>query len=481
MRLQATRNLAIVMREKRTTHGGHVCFGMPQPKTFATLATLVTLGAALPVQAQPTPTDPRAPEAPAPAAPDSAAPPSITGLIFRVNQQITEKAQTAPEPGAGTATATATAPSTLESCQAVSVELTRGALNARNNSSDAQLTFSDLPPGPYRYTVRCQSEGVASQPSHGTVEVVANKLTPVDITVEAKRYSNVGSTFELTGAAISIRGGSPDQKGGELDSKSRDLTVLADLGYITSRGAHQGVDELAFTDLGVWSLAAALTPQRRLTFGAKVAGLTKSPVAVDGNVLQLAGGDISYAFAPHLAVQAAAQWRTGLGATRAVIDAGAGVTWRQQHAEFVKTEFSLGVQSLTHRTAMASNLTSGFVTGSAEVQLCWNDCRRRFGASWFGFDAAIPVAHSNSKLDLVGAKPNSALGFHVGSFMRVNSRFDLFADVAWHDRGESAAPKTEAGTLLGGFDQLQLSLGAIFYFHTGKHAADHSRDYVLAL
>jgi len=28
---------------------------------------------------------------------------------------------------------------------------------------------------------------------------------------------------------------------------------------------------------------------------------------------------------------------------------------------------------------------------------------------------------------------------------------------------------------------LQLSLGAIFYFHTGNQAADHSRDYVLAL
>lgn len=444
---------------------------MTQPKTFATLAALATLGAALPVQAQPTPSTPTTP----------AAPPALaTGLVFRVHQKIMPSAATQattespiqPKPEPTTAT--------IEPCPAVTVELKRGVLTASNQSSDAQVSFSDLPAGTYSYSVRCENGDFNGKPSRGTVEVTTGTLTPVDLTIEATRQPT-SFDYHGYGETITIRSGSADQKGGELDSKSRDLTVLADLGYITSRGSHQGVDALAFTDLGVWSLAAALTPQRRLTFGAKVAGLSKSPVAVDGQVLQLAGGDISYAFAPHLAVQAAAQWRAGLGATRAVIDAGAGVTWRQQHAQFVKTEFSVGVQSLTHRNQMAPNLTSGFVTGSAEVQLCWNDCRRRFGASWFGFDAAIPVAHSNSKLDLVGAKPNNALGFHVGSFMRVNDRFDLFADVAWHDRGEAAAPTTEAGTLLGGFDQLQLSLGAIFYFHTGKHAADHSRDYVLAL
>jgi hypothetical protein len=65
--------------------------------------------------------------------------------------------------------------------------------------------------------------------------------------------------------------------------------------------------------------------------------------------------------------------------------------------------------------------------------------------------------------------------------MRVNDTFDLYANVAWRDRGDAAAIKTEFGTLLGGFDQIQMSLGAIFYFHFGKAKPRSNSDYVRAL
>lgn len=425
-----------------------------------------------------------APEVPGPNPQQAAAPAAaldalpITGISFRVSQRLTiKKPATAP--------AATDDVVTISPCDAVTVKLKRGSMRADNASSDALVSFSDLAPGPYAYEVHCTNYVHGNASVDGRVEIVAGTMAEVPIVVDiAGRVPTREVSFSGAAMAesIALHAGSIDQKGGDLDSKTRDLTILANLGYVTSRDTHQGIAPLAFTDLGVWSIAAAFTPERRLTFGGKVAGLAKSPAVLDARVIQNAGANVSYAFGRHLAASAGGQWQAGWDTTRSVINGGGGVTWRKQHAEFVKTEFSVGAEGVMHRgTALEGNRTSAFATGSAEVQLCWNDCRRRFGATWFGFDAAIPLSHSNASSDLVGAKPNSALGFHVGSFMRVNDTFDLFADVAWHDRGDAGAIKTEFGTLLGGFDQIQMSLGAIFYFHFGKAKPRSDSDYVRTL
>ena len=412
-----------------------------------------------------------------------------TGVLFRVSQRVTLTPQATAENS--TTTDHASRPNqvatanvvTVSACDAVTVNLKRGNLRADNSSSGEMVIFSDLPPGPYAYEVRCTNVTHGDASAHGVVEIVAGTMpaVPVIVDIVGSQPSQGDRVFGVLAIeSSSLLGGSPDQKGGDLDNKARDLTVLANLGYVTSHDTHQGIAPLAFTDLGVWSIAAAFTPDRRLTFGGKVTGLAKSPAALPARVIQNAGANLSYAFGRHLAASAGGQWQAGWDTTRSVIEAGGGVTWRKQHAAFVKTECSFGAAGVMHRGA-AGNRTSTFATGKAEVQLCWNTCDRRYGASWFGFDAAIPLTHSDTAIDVVGAKPNSALGFHVGSFMRVNSTFDLFADVAWHDRGDAAAINTEFGTLLGGFDQIQLSLGAIFYFHFGEAKQPYDGDYVRAL
>ena len=436
---------------------------------------------------------PEVPDVPSPNQLPTAAALPATGVSFRVSQRLTLRTSVAAaNDGSDSADNSAQQPDvtairdvvTISPCELVTINLKRGNLRASNSSEDALLSFSDLTPGPYTYEVECRSREHGAGSVKGTVEIAANSMVEIPITVDisGRDRSNDNVFSGSMGEVISISSGSPDQKGGDLDSKTRDLTILANLGYVTSRETHQGIAPLAFTDLGVWSIAAAFTPERRLTFGGKVAGLAKSPATLDARVIQNAGATLSYAFGRHLAASAGGQWQAGWDTTRSVINAGGGITWRKQHAEFVKTEFSVGAEGVMHRgAALDGNRTSTFATGTAEVQLCWNSCDRRYGASWFGFDAAIPLTHSNDAANLVGAKPNSALGFHVGSFMRVNDSFDLFADVAWHDRGDAAAIKTEFGTLLGGFDQIQLSLGAIFYFHFGKAKQRNSSDYVRAL
>ncbi len=421
---------------------------------------------------------PVVPDVPSPNQLPTAAALPITGISFRVSQRLTiKKSVTAP--------ATTNEVVTISPCDAVTVNLRRGSMRADNESSDALVSFSDLAPGPYAYEVHCTNYVHGNASVDGSVEIVAGTMAVVPVVVDITgrvQTRDVSLSGAAMGESIAIHIGTPDQKGGDLNSKTRDLTILANLGYVTSRDTHQGIAPLAFTDLGVWSIAAAFTPERRLTFGGKVAGLAKSPATLDARVIQNAGANLSYAFGRHLAASAGGQWQAGWDTTRSVINAGGGITWRKQHAEFVKTEFNVGAEGVMHRgAALDGNRTSTFATGTAEVQLCWNSCDRRYGASWFGFDAAIPLTHSNDAANLVGAKPNSALGFHVGSFMRVNDSFDLFADVAWHDRGDAAAIKTEFGTLLGGFDQIQLSLGAIFYFHFGKAKQRNSSDYVRAL
>lgn len=412
---------------------------------------------------------------------DSLVEKSDTGLSFRINQRLTSKVPGGSHDGENIPPRDGTDKSDLVSaCDSVTVVLKRGNLSARNSSKDMLLSFSELPPGSYEYTATCSSSGHGSGSVEGLAEVVAGRMSMLPITIEVTGRNLIGVML-ASGAAIGLAEGSPDLKGGDLDSKTRSLTILADLGYITSDNTHQGIAPLAFTDLGVWSIAAAFTPERRLAIGGKVTGLAKSPEFLDVRVIQNAGTNLSYAFGRHLALSAGGQWQAGLDSTRSVISTGGGVIWSKQHAEFVKTEFSIGAEGVMHRGKMDDNRSSAFATGSAEVQLCWNHCSRRYGATWFGFDAAIPMFHSDDSADLIGAKANSALGFHVGSFMRVNDTFDLFANVAWRDRGDAAAPKTEFGTLLGGFDQIQMSLGAIFYFHFGKEKSRSDSDYVRAL
>jgi hypothetical protein len=235
---------------------------------------------------------------------------------------------------------------------------------------------------------------------------------------------------------------------------------------------------LKFTDLGIWSIAAAYTPRRWLTFGAKVEALATAPATMHLNVLQSASGSLSYAVGPSLALNIAGQWHTGLSPTKDVIEAGADITWRKHRRRFLKTEVMLGGQSVTHRAAsdVGGTRTSVLATASADVQVCWGNCDKRYGATWLGFDSTIPLYCSKSQSMLVGSKPNSSLGFHAGSFARVNDTFDLYAALGWGNRGDAIEPPSEFGTLSGGFDQFKITVGAVFHFFLEGNPSGHGLD-----
>jgi hypothetical protein len=138
---------------------------------------------------------------------------------------------------------------------------------------------------------------------------------------------------------------------------------------------------------------------------------------------------------------------------------------------------------VTHRAApeFGDTRTSVLATASADVQVCWGNCDQRYGATWFGFDSTIPLFNSNARSMFVGSKPNSSLGFHLGSFARINDTFDLYTALAWGNRGDAIVPPSEFGTLSGGFDQFTITIGAVFHFYMEAKQSGHGFDDALRL
>ena len=400
----------------------------------------------------------------------AASPGSSAGVTFSVHGMV-EGQPAKAEP------ATSPAEGSVVTCSRVEISLSIGRLSVKNDSHDARVSFSDLPPGTYGYTATCHAAAHHHGIVRGTVAVESDgpAMVELDVKVPLTPYDiSGGGTYDSQlivpqGASFGTSIGTPDQIGGDLDGKVRDLTVLTSVGYVTSRASHQGIDALAITDLGIWNLAASFTPERRLSFSGSLTGLAKTPYGLDTRTLQGATGAIAYAFHKHLALGGWAGWSPGLAGTKDVRSAGLGVTWRKRQSEFVKTEFRLGATGLQIRPDGDGSSPRGVaqLDASAELQLCWNTCEQRYGATSIGFDAGIPIYHSDADSGAVGSNLDASLGFHIGNFMRISKTFDVYLDVAWRDRGDRRDASTELPVLVGGFDQLQMSLGAIFYFGFG--------------
>ena len=76
--------------------------------------------------------------------------------------------------------------------------------------------------------------------------------------------------------------------------------------------------------------------------------------------------------------------------------------------------------------------------------------------------AGFLLFNSNARSLFVGPEPNSSLGFHLGSFARINDTFDLYWALAWSNRDDAIVPHSEFGTQAGGFDQFTITIGAVF-------------------
>jgi hypothetical protein len=404
-----------------------------------------------------------------------------TGVIFSGNAHIT----TRQKQGIKEAT---------ETCGSLNVKLRRGPMTAsKNDSSD--VAFVELGEGQYAYEAQCTAVVNGSgqnKIAQGNTTITNGAMPTVNLVFEFEDdQSNVIAppSRQEDRELLTVMGGSSrgdsyfDSKGDDLDRKSRELTILADLGYLTSRGNHQNISALRFTDLGIWSLAASYTPRRRLTVAGKVEALATAPATMELGTLQAAGGSIAYAMSPHVAFDLSGHWRAGIAQTKSVLDGGAGIIWRKQQRKFLKTEVSVGGLAINHRAAAVDggNRTSALASVSADIQLCWANCSDRFGATWIGFDSTIPVYNSKPNAMVVGSKPNSSLGFHIGSYARVNDSFDLYASLNWINRGDLEVPRSEFGTLSGGFDQVQISMGAVFHFYFDKKTTGHGVDDVMGL
>ena len=186
---------------------------------------------------------------PSPAAPISAAPGSSGGLTFVVSGLVK-----GPSAQSETESAATSTEDTVVPCDRVDISLTIGRLSVENGGHDARVSFSELPPGTYDYTVTCHKSRHLQGEKQGSlvIEYDGRAIAEVDVLVpiapvEVLTMQGSGSA-ELVALTV---GSTPDQTGGDLDSKVRDLTVLTSVGYVTSRAAHQGIEPLATTDLGI--------------------------------------------------------------------------------------------------------------------------------------------------------------------------------------------------------------------------------------
>jgi hypothetical protein len=401
---------------------------------------------------------------------------SATGIAFHV------EAQTATINQSGSDLATV-------QCDDLSITLTHGPMSTTIASPPFVLV--DLDSGEYAYKATCLIDR-ERKVIEGTIDVAAGTVAKINhvFAFESEVMEAPIETVVINARPIAIDPAATTTStrliytiGDDLDAKPCELTVLADLSYLTSKGIHQNVDALRFTDLGIWSIAAAYTPRPWLTLGAKTEVLATAPATMNLRTLQSASASLSYSISSSLALNLAGQWHAGLAPTKDVISAGADLTWRKHRRRFLKTEVTLGGQTVTHRSApeFGGTRTSVLATASADVQICWGNCDQRYGATWLGFDSTIPLFNSNARSMFVGSNPNSSLGFHLGSFARINDTFDLYTALAWGNRGDAIVPPSEFGTLSGGFDQFTITIGAVFHFYMEAKQSGHGFDDALRL
>jgi hypothetical protein len=264
----------------------------------------------------------------------------------------------------------------------------------------------------------------------------------------------------LTSGEGSARGVAQDYlvlpAGGELTGQLKFVTADALLGGLP----------LKFTDLALLGLSGRWSLHPRLEVAASADFLPKQPSYTDEKVWQSAGASVRTPIGRSMALAVAGGGghllgHTGLWANEAVT-----LEWKKR---IVPRLFDFDVAGGVAGTHIADRGQSAFL-GEVAVRGQWlfHEPTGHVGG-WVGVAYALPVYKRGSDpTTSMAIDPQPRMDFHVGAVLAVDERWDLFADLAFVDRGDLAAPQTRLPILDGGFDQRQILFGVTRHVIRGR-------------
>jgi Ca-activated chloride channel homolog len=250
-------------------------------------------------------------------------------------------------------------------------------------------------------------------------------------------------------------------------STNREVEVATSLTLLTSRGNGAEVAPLRFTDVALWNLnlSASFIPRMRLSIGNTV--LAKQTETLNERLWQSTGAQIAFNTSASSAAALSAKLGSLLG--RSGYYGAVGLSWstRKRMNQWMSWEGGLhgGVTSLSFKSDAPTSPWFAELGASAQMQVCFGECERRYGAAWLGFDFNRSIVHRPKDTSAVNAiDPRTTLNIEIGTFFRVTKVWDMSFSAGWSDRGDLAKPATQLPILDGGFDQLRLSVGLIAHW-----------------
>jgi hypothetical protein len=255
-------------------------------------------------------------------------------------------------------------------------------------------------------------------------------------------------------------------EGGELTGQMKFITADPMLGG----------QPLKFTDLALFGITGRWALLSRLEVAASVEFLPKQPSYTDEKPWQSVGVTV----------------RTPLGHRAALALSGGGghlidhtgmwtreslmIEWEKPiERQWLSFDVQGGIDGtgLTDRGAPGAFLTEVAVQTSAQFR----EPTSHWGG-WVGIAYAVPVQKTgrDPTTDLP-IDPQPRMDFHVGSVLAIVPEWDLFADLAWIDRGDLANPATRLPILDGGFDQKQILFGVTRHVRPKRRRGDSGYAY----
>jgi hypothetical protein len=276
-------------------------------------------------------------------------------------------------------------------------------------------------------------------------------------------------TEEVSIGDASARGVAEDYlvlpSGGELTGQMKFITADGD--------PELGGQPLRFTDLALFGVATRWSITHRIEVASSVDFLAKQPSVTDEKPWQSAGATVRAALRPHIAIALSGSAghlmaHTGLWAHEGVM-----LEYKKTiDRQLLAFDMQGGVDStgLYDRGATGALMTEVGLQTSA----LFREPTGHWGA-WIGIAYAVPVQKSGRDPTTdMAIDPRPRVDFHVGTVLAIVKDWDLFADLAWVDRGDLAMPATRLPILDGGFDQRQVVFGVTRHFDTTRR---HDDDY----
>jgi hypothetical protein len=267
---------------------------------------------------------------------------------------------------------------------------------------------------------------------------------------------------------------------GSARGVAEDYLVLPQGGEITSQMKFITADPLLggqplkFTDLALFGLTARWAVLSRLEVAATVELLPKQPSYTEEKPWQSAGVTLRSPLGSHLALALSGGGghllaHTGMWSRESLM-----IEWKKV---LDRELLAFDVQGGIDGTGLRDGGTSALLTEIAvQTSALFREPTGHWGA-WVGIAYAVPVQKSgDDPTTAMPIDPQPRVDFHIGTVLAIVHDWDLFADLAWIDRGDLAAPATRLPILDGGFDQKQIVFGVTR--HIEARVKKHPGEYV---